>query len=176
MTRPIEIEIDIWQGAIADLEVDAIIVPANESLFMTGPVAAAVKRRAGDSVERAAVAQGPVAAGGVVVTDGGALATPWVIHAVAVGHELRHDAASLDGALDAALAAAGALDAERIAIAPLGAERGVFSPSEAADALLRALRDRDAAPGSMRSIVVAVTTSAEAQAFSAALVGVRATA
>ncbi len=174
MTRPIEI--DIWQGAIADLEVDVIIVPANESLFMTGPVAAAVKRRAGDPVERAAVSQGPVTAGSIVITDGGALATPWLIHAVAVGHELRHDAGTLDGALDAALAAVGRLDAERVAIAPLGAERGVFSPVEAADALLRALRDRDAAPASMRSLVVAVTTAAEAQAFSTALAGVRATA
>ena len=174
MTPPIEI--DIWQGAIADLEVDAIIVPANESLFMTGPVAAAVKRRAGDSVERAAVAQGPVAAGRVVVTDGGALATPAIIHAVAVGHELRRDEASLDAALDAALAAAGALDAERIAIAPLGAERGVFSPAEAADALLRALLRASAGPPTIRSIVVAVTTAPEAQAFGVALAGVRATA
>lgn len=172
MTRPIEI--DIWHGAIADLEVDAIVVPANESLFMTGPVAAAVKRRAGDTVERAAVAQGPVAAGSVVVTDGGALATPWLIHAVAVGHELRHDIASLDAALDAALAAAGALGAGRVAIAPLGVERGVFSAPEAADALRRALRDRDAAPPAMRSLVVAVTSPAEARAFSAALEGVRA--
>ena len=172
MTRPIEI--DIWQGAIADLEVDAIIVPANESLFMTGPIGAAVKRRSGDAVERAAVAQGPVTAGSVVVTDGGELATPWLIHAVAVGHELRHDLGHLDAALDASLGAAGALGAGRVAIAALGVERGVFSPDEAADALLRALRDRDAAPASIRALVVAVTSPAEAGAFGAALEGVRA--
>jgi O-acetyl-ADP-ribose deacetylase (regulator of RNase III) len=174
MTRPIEI--DIWQGAIADLEVDAIIVPANESLFMTGPVASAVKRRAGDPVERAAVAQGPVAAGNVVVTDGGTLATPWIIHAVAVGHELQRDEASLARAIDAALAAAGDLAADRIAIAPLGAERGVFSPAEAAEALARALRQPEGLPATIRSIVVAVSSPTEAQAFGAALVGVRATA
>jgi O-acetyl-ADP-ribose deacetylase (regulator of RNase III) len=34
----IPIEIDVWQGEIAELEVDAILVPANESLFMTTPV------------------------------------------------------------------------------------------------------------------------------------------
>ena len=33
----VPIEIDVWQGEIAELEVDAIIVPANESLFMTNP-------------------------------------------------------------------------------------------------------------------------------------------
>jgi hypothetical protein len=61
-----------------------------------------------------------------------------------------------------------------VAIAPLGVERGVFSAPEAADALRRALRDRDAAPPAMRSLVVAVTSPAEARAFSAALEGVRA--
>ena len=45
------IDIEIWRGEIAELEVDAIVVPANESLFMTNPVAAAVKRLAGEEVE-----------------------------------------------------------------------------------------------------------------------------
>ena len=39
----VPIEIDVWQGGVADLEVDAIVVPANESLFMTG-AGGAVKR------------------------------------------------------------------------------------------------------------------------------------
>ena len=42
MTAPIEI--DVWQGEIAELEVDALIVGANESLFMTAGVAASVVR------------------------------------------------------------------------------------------------------------------------------------
>ena len=71
------IDIEIWRGEIAELEVDAIVVPANESLFMTNPVAAAVKRLAGEEVERAAVTQGPVAPGTAVVTGGGRLAAPY---------------------------------------------------------------------------------------------------
>ena len=43
MTLPIEIE--IWQGEIAELEVDALVIPANESLFMTAPVAAIEQNR-----------------------------------------------------------------------------------------------------------------------------------
>ncbi len=58
----VPIEIDVWQGEIAELEVDAIIVPANESLFMTNPLAQSVKRRAGETVEREAVAAEPGAA------------------------------------------------------------------------------------------------------------------
>ena len=47
------IEIDVWQGEIAELEVDALVVPANESLFMTSRAAASVKRHGGDAIERA---------------------------------------------------------------------------------------------------------------------------
>ncbi|MEP6469173.1 MAG: hypothetical protein ABJC24_05330, partial [Chloroflexota bacterium] len=64
---PVPIEIDVWQGDIAELEVDAIIVPANESLFMTNPLARAVKRLAGEAVEREAVQQGPIQPGSAVV-------------------------------------------------------------------------------------------------------------
>ena len=100
---PIPIEIDVWQGEIAELEVDAILVPANESLFMTTPVGRAVRQRAGESVERDAVQQGPVKAGSAVVTGGGDLAAPYVVHVVAVGHDLRADPERLSRALDAAL-------------------------------------------------------------------------
>lgn len=94
------IEIDVWQGAIAQLEMDAIVVPANESLFMTTGVAADVKRHAGSPVEVEAVARGPLPAGAVTITTGGPLATPYIIHAVAVGHDLRPDAAALAAALE----------------------------------------------------------------------------
>ena len=67
----VPIEIDVWQGEIAELEVDAIIVPANESLFMTHPLAQSVKRRAGETVEREAVAQSPVPPGAAAVTGFG---------------------------------------------------------------------------------------------------------
>ena len=102
MTGPIEI--DVWQGDIAELEVDALIVGANESLFMTAGAAASVKRRGGSQVERAAVAQGPIAPGHAIVTGGGSLASPYVIHAVAVGHDRIPDPARLRSAVLAALA------------------------------------------------------------------------
>ena len=139
MGAPIEIE--VWQGEISELEVDAIVIPANESLFMTGPIAAAVKRRAGDDVERAAVAQAPVRAGSTVVTAGGRLAAPYLVHAVAVGHDLQPDRSRLREAIDAALAAVEHLGLRRIAVSPLGTERGVFGAQEAAEILVEAIVD-----------------------------------
>ena len=156
----VPIEIDVWQGEVAELEVDAIIIPANESLFMTTPVARAVKRRAGDSVEADAVQQGPAAAGSVVVTGGGSLAVPYVIHAIGVGHDLRADGDRLEQALGAAFDAAGRLGLRRLAIVPVGTERGVFEPEEAAAHLVAVLERRAAAGEPLPTSMVVTTTSA----------------
>jgi O-acetyl-ADP-ribose deacetylase (regulator of RNase III) len=166
----IPIEIDVWQGEIAELEVDAILVPANESLFMTTPVGRAVKLRAGEAVERDAVQQGPVQAGSAVVTGGGQLAAPYVIHVVGVGHDLRPDADRLRQALDAALQLAGRLGLARLAIAPIGGERGVFEIGEAASVLAEVLAARSDAGASMpASLVVAVPGPVEAAAYRRAI-------
>jgi O-acetyl-ADP-ribose deacetylase (regulator of RNase III) len=168
-------EVDVWQGEIAELEVDAIIIPANESLFMTAPVARSVRLRAGDVVERMAVDQGPAEAGTAVVTAGGQLAAPYVIHAVAVGHELRADRARLTRAIDASFEIAERLGLARLATSAIGTERGVFSAEQAADGLAEVLAERSARnawlPGSM---VVVVGSAAEATAYRAALDPLRA--
>ena len=159
-------EIDVWQGDLAELEVDALVVSAMESLFMTAGPAAAVKRRGGAESERAAVDQGPVAAGSAVVTHAGALAASYVIHVVAVGHDRVADPERLNAALRAALAAAGPLQLRRIAVALVGVESGVFDVQEAAHLLVSALRSTDAA---LEAVVIATTSRAETEAVHAAL-------
>jgi O-acetyl-ADP-ribose deacetylase (regulator of RNase III) len=171
------IEIEIWQGEMADLEVDALVVPATESLFMTNPVAASVKRQGGEVVELAAIEQGPIAAGTAIATPGGRLAAPWVIHAVAVGHDLRADPDRLRSALRAALDLAASLSLRRIAMAPLGLERGVFGVSEAALLMLEELDAHDrGASGLPEVVVIALATPHEAAAFMSTVQGLRAAA
>jgi O-acetyl-ADP-ribose deacetylase len=163
------IEIDVWQGDISELEVDALVVPANESLFMTGGPAAAVKRRAGDEVEMAAVSQGPAAPGTAIVTPGGALAAPYVIHAVAVGHDLRADVDQMRAALSAALGFAAPLQLRRIAISLLGTERGAFAPEDAAPIVIEALLAHSAEAELPDSVVLVAASSPETHAIAGAL-------
>jgi len=166
----IPIEIDVWQGEIAELEVDAILVPANESLFMTVPTARAVKQRAGETVESDAVAQAPVAPGTAVVTSGGRLAAPYIVHVVGVGHDLVANDERLRSAIDAAFDQAGRLGLPRLATAPIGTERGVFDPERAAAVLagvIVARAERDAPLPA--TLVVAVASAAEVAAYRAAL-------
>jgi O-acetyl-ADP-ribose deacetylase (regulator of RNase III) len=160
------IEIDVWQGDLSELEVDALVVSANETLFMTGGAAAAVKRHGGEDIERAAVDQGPVPIGSVVITHAGTLPTGYVIHAVAVGHDRVADAAGLTAAVRGALALAEPLQLRRVAMSLPGVEFGVFGVEEAARLLVDALR---AAEAPLESIVVATAHAAETEAVHAAL-------
>jgi O-acetyl-ADP-ribose deacetylase (regulator of RNase III) len=163
-------EIDVWQGEIAELEVDAVIVPANETLFMTLPVARAVKLRGGERVELDAVQQGPIEAGSAVVTGGGKLAAPYVIHAVAVGHDLRPDADRVRRAINGTLDIAARMGLHRLATAPIGLDRGAFTPDETAGLLAEVLAERERAGEPLpASLVVTVTSPAELSAYRTAL-------
>jgi O-acetyl-ADP-ribose deacetylase (regulator of RNase III) len=170
MARPIEI--DVWQGEIAELEVDALVVGSSESLFMTGGAGASLKRLGGAEIESAAVAQGPIEPGHAVVTTGGQLAAPYVIHAVAVGHDRRADADRLRSAVRAALAFCEPLRLLRLAVGPLGTEYGAFRVEEAADLLVATLLEAAAPP--LESIVLAVPHAHEARAVVDALARQRA--
>jgi O-acetyl-ADP-ribose deacetylase len=164
------VPIDVWQGEIAELEVDALVVSASESLFMTSGAAASVRRRGGDVIERAAVEQGPVPVGSAVVTGAGALAASYVIHVVAVGHDRRGDPDALSRALDAALAVAEPLQLRRMAFALIGVEHGAFTTEDAARVLVRALLD---GAGTLESAVIATASPGETRAVADALSALR---
>ena len=162
------IEIDVWQGDIAELEVDALVVAATESLFMTTGAAASVKRHGGDEIERAAAGQGPIAPGSAIVTGAGTLAAQYVIHAVGVGHDRRADPAVLRAAIRSALAYAEPLQLRRIAVAPIGSETGAFTPEEAARIVISELLDATRGT-TIESVVLAAPHSPEARAMGDAL-------
>ena len=162
------IEIDVWQGEIAELEVDALVVGASESLFMTAGASASVKRRGGHEIEQAAVQQGPIAPGNAVATGGGSLAAPYVIHAVAVGHDRVGDRAQMEAAIRAALAFAGPLQLHRIAIALLGVEHGAVDVDRAAEVLVSTLVTGDGETP-LESVVIATAHAPETRAVAEAL-------
>jgi O-acetyl-ADP-ribose deacetylase len=163
------IEIDVWQGEIAELEVDALVIPATESLFMTAGVAASVKRHGGDGIERAAVGQGPILPGKAVATDAGSLAAAYVIHAVGVGHDRIADRARLAAAIRSALDFAEPLQLRRMAFALIGTEHGAFLVTEAAEILLEELTQASATRSLPESVVVATAHAAETHAAGEAM-------
>ena len=98
--------IEIHQGDITKLAVDAIVNAANEQLAPGGGVCGAIHRAAGPQLAEACRALGRCATGSAAITPGFALPAKHVIHAVGpVWHGGgRGEAALLAGAYRAALA------------------------------------------------------------------------
>jgi O-acetyl-ADP-ribose deacetylase len=74
--------IEIVQGDITTLDVDAIVNAANSSLAGGGGVDGAIHRAAGPELVRASMALAPCATGDAVITPGFRLRAQYVIHAV----------------------------------------------------------------------------------------------
>jgi O-acetyl-ADP-ribose deacetylase (regulator of RNase III) len=162
-------QLALWNGDICDLEVDAIVSPANVTLWMSTGVAGAIKRRGGDAIEFAAVRQAPAPLGGAVVTGAGSLAARWVIHAVSLDHQRRTSGATIDQACRSAVARAHELGAETLAIPALGTGVGGFPLDEAARITVAAVRDAAAAAPRLRTVTFALRGAAAYEAFRSAL-------
>ncbi len=161
--------IELWNGDICDLEVDAIVNAANVTLWMATGVGGALKRRGGDAIEFAAVRQGPVRVGDAVVTPAGTLAARYVIHAVSLDRERRVSGPAIEAAVRSAMARARELDLRTIAFPALGTGVGGYPLEEAARITVRTVRDELARSPDIESVVFALRGAAAYHAFEIAL-------
>jgi O-acetyl-ADP-ribose deacetylase (regulator of RNase III) len=161
--------IELWNGDICVLEVDAIVSPANPTLWMSTGVGGALKRAGGDSIEFAAVRQGPLALGDAVVTEAGHLAAKAVIHAVSLDRDRRTSGPVLEAAVRSAMARAREIGATSIAFPALGTGVGGFPLDEAARVTVAAVRDELEASEGIAYVTFALRGRAAFQAFEAAL-------
>lgn len=74
--------LELVEGDITELEVDAIVNPANENLQLGSGVAGAILARGGDTIQEECDRIGGTAVGTAVLTGAGALKARHVIHAV----------------------------------------------------------------------------------------------
>ena len=126
------IKIEVCQGDITRLELDALVNAANNHLWMGGGVAGALKRAGGREIEDEAVQKGPLPVGGAVVTTAGKLKARYVIHAAVMGQDLHTDAAKIRQATKNSLLRADELAIGSIAFPAFGTGVGGFSLGECA--------------------------------------------
>jgi len=161
--------IELWNGDICDLEVDAIVSPAATSMWMSTGVAGELKRRGGDAIEYAALKFAPVGIGDAVVTPAGLLAARFVIHAVSLERDRRTSGPAIDRAARSAMARARELGIASLAMPALGTGIGGFPLEEAAFIAVDAIRDELATPSSIEHVIFALRGAAAYEAFARAL-------
>jgi O-acetyl-ADP-ribose deacetylase (regulator of RNase III) len=161
--------IELWNGDICELEVDAIVNPANLSLWMATGVGGAIKRAGGDEIEFAAVRQAPVELGESIVTTAGRLAARAVIHAVSLDRVRRTSGPVIDQAVRSAMARAREMDAKSVAFPALGTGVGGFPLEEAARVMISAVRDELEHSPDIEHVIFALRGAAAYEAFSASM-------
>ncbi len=161
--------IELWNGDICDLEVDAIVSPASTSLWMSTGVAGELKRKGGDAIEFAALRQAPAQLGDAVVTPAGRLAARVVIHAVSLERDRRTSGPAIERAARSSMARARELGLASIAFPALGTGIGGFPLDEAASIAVEAVRDELATPSTIEHVIFALRGGAAYEAFARAL-------
>ena len=161
--------IELWNGDICDLEVDAIVNPANLSLWMSTGVSGAIKRAGGDAIEFAAVRQAPVPLGESIVTPAGSLAARAVIHAVSLDRDRRTSGAVIEAAVRSAMARAREIGATSVAFPALGTGVGGFPLEDAARITVETVREELALSPAIEHVTFALRGAAAYQAFEAAI-------
>ena len=160
-------EIEVVEGDITALEVDAIANAANDRLWMGGGVAGAIKRAGGDEIERQALMKGPIPIGSAVATGAGRLAARWVIHGAVMSQDLRTSGDLVEQTTRACLQLADELGCESLALPAFGTGVGRFPLEECARLMVAAIRGHS--PRTLTRVVFAVFGDEAARLFRAAL-------
>jgi O-acetyl-ADP-ribose deacetylase (regulator of RNase III) len=161
--------IQLWNGDICELEVDAIVNPANPSLWMSTGVGGALKAAAGDEVEFAAIHQLPVSVGDAIVTPGGRLAARILIHAVSLDRDRRTSGSAIEAALRSVFARAREQDVATLALPALGTGVGAFPIDQAARITVATVRDELRRSPEIQSVILAMRGIVAYSAFERAL-------
>jgi O-acetyl-ADP-ribose deacetylase len=156
-------ELQVVDGDITALDVDAIANAANNHLWMGSGVAGAIKRAGGEDIERQAVAQGPIEVGDAVATDAGRLSARWVVHGAVMGQDLRTNGDLVRQTTESCLRVADELGAASLALPAFGTGVGGFPLDECARIMVGAVRAYE--PSSLRKVVFAVFDADAADVF-----------
>ena len=160
-------QLEVVEGDITRLEVDAIANAANNHLWMGAGVAGAIKNAGVEEIEREAVAKGPIEVGDAVATGAGRLAARYVIHGAVMGQDLRTDADLIRRTTRSCLEVADELGCRSLALPAFGTGVGGFPLAECAAIMVAAAGEHE--PVTLERVVFAVYGDEAAATFGAAL-------
>jgi O-acetyl-ADP-ribose deacetylase (regulator of RNase III) len=161
------VELEVRDGDIAALDVDAVANAANDRLWMGAGVAGALKRAGGEEIEQEAMAKGPIPLGTAVATAGGRLPARWVIHGAVMGQDLRTNSELVRRTTRSCLELADELGCRSLALPAFGTGVGGFSLPECAAIMVDQTRHFE--PRSLERVIFAVFGADAYEAFSSEL-------
>jgi len=161
--------IEVREGDITKLEVDAIANAANTQLRHGGGVAGAIVRAGGRVIQHESDRKAPIALGEAVETGAGELPARWVIHAATMELGGPTSADIIRRATASTLAKADELGATSLGLVAFGTGVGGFPVEEAARIEVEEVRRHAGGSTGLELVVLAVFGDAARTSFEAAL-------
>ncbi|MFL5860775.1 MAG: macro domain-containing protein [Solirubrobacteraceae bacterium] len=161
--------VEVIDGDITSLDVDAIANAANTRLWHGGGVAGAIARAGGPAIQSESNEKAPIGLGEAVHTSGGAMPCRWVIHAATMELGGPTSADIIRRSTQSTLSYADELGARSLALVAFGTGVGGFSVEDAARIEAEAVRAHVDAGSGLERVVFAVRGGAAAAAFKAAV-------
>ncbi|MFN2616615.1 MAG: macro domain-containing protein [Thermoleophilaceae bacterium] len=155
-------ELEVIDGDVTKLEVDAIANAANTELRHGGGVAAAISRAGGPEVQRESDRKAPIGLGEAIETTAGEMPARWVIHAATMELGGPTSAEIVENATRSTLAKAEELGCRSLALVAFGTGVGGFPLDQAAQIMVGAAREHR---GGLERIVFALHGEEAASAF-----------
>src|SRR6516162_9993275 len=136
--KPLVNRIQIQQGDLTDMDVDAIVNAANNDLILGAGVAGAIHRKGGDEIQRECKEIGSIPVGFAAITGAGKLKARHVIHAASMGlGGVRTTAKSLQTSTAHSLRIAAERNLSSIAFPAVGTGVSGFPMEQCAEIMLR---------------------------------------
>jgi O-acetyl-ADP-ribose deacetylase len=162
-------KIRVEKATLNELNVDAIVNPANSYGYMGGGIAGAIKEAGGQEVELEAISQAPIPIGTAVITSGGSLGIK-IIHSPTMEQPAAStDLETIKEATKAALDCADENNIKQLAIPGMGTGIGQVPKDKAALAILEILLNFE--PQSIQEVILFEKNDEMIAAFNKALNG-----
>src|SRR5580704_1820949 len=144
--------IEILQGDLTEMDVDAIVNAANNDLQLGGGVAGAIRRKGGAEIQKECDAIGTIPVGGAAITSGGKLKARYVIHAASMALGGRTEAHALRSSTAHSLRIATQKRLKTIAFPAVGTGIAGFPLRECAEIMLREVAKHFEGPTSLEKV------------------------
>ena len=145
-------KIEIIEGDLTEMDVDAIVNAANNDLQLGGGVAGAIRRKGGPEIQKECDDIGQVPVGGAAITAGGKLKARHVIHAASMQLGGKTSAHSLRSSTAHSLRIAAQKGLKTIAFPAVGTGIAEFPLRECAEIMLREVAKHFEQPTSVEKV------------------------
>jgi O-acetyl-ADP-ribose deacetylase len=162
--------VELLEGDVTELEVDAIVNAANTDLALGAGVAGAIRTKGGPSIQEECDAAAPIGLGQAVATGAGELRTKYIIHAAGMGPNRRTNAGIIGTVTRNTLLCAEDKRVKTIAFPAIGTGVGGMKLEESARIMLTVVLDYlEEGTSSLKKVIFALYGSRAFDTFKAEL-------